>query len=138
MTTDLTQAAQAAIEAARIAAKELGSSVTVAVCDAGGHLIALTRESRALLASLESAQTKARTAVYFGVETRHLPGEAPVTPALLAAVPYPLAFLPGGIPLRSDDGALLGAVGVGGGNAQQDQTIAQVAALAWKHSKKEI
>lgn len=124
-------AAQAALRAARQAAQDLGLGITVAVCDAGGHLLALHRDPHALLASLESAQSKARTAVYFGTETRHLPADAPITPALLAAVPQALAFLPGGIPLRTAGGDLIAAVGVGGGASGQDQAVAEAAAVAW-------
>lgn len=128
---DISKAAQAAVDAAHRCAQRLNVGITAAVCDAGGHLVALCRGSQALLASLESAQSKARTSVYFGVESRHLPASAPITPALLAAVPYPLAFLPGGVPLRTTSGALMGAVGVGGGTPEQDQTIALEAASAW-------
>lgn len=132
MTAGRDAAAQAAVQAARQAADRLGLGVTVAVCDAGGHLLALHRHAHALLASLESAQSKARTSVFFGVESRHLPSDAAVTPALLAAVPYPLAFLAGGLPLRDADGVLVGAVGVGGGAPAQDQAIAEAALAGWR------
>ncbi len=124
-----TTKAHALAVAALHEAGKIGVPVTVAVCDAGGHLLALLRSEGALLASLESAQTKARTAVYFGAETRHLPGDRPITPALLGAVGYPLAFLPGGIPIR-ENGIIVGGIGVGGGLPDQDQAIACAAALA--------
>jgi uncharacterized protein GlcG (DUF336 family) len=91
--------------------------------------VAHLRGQDALLASLESAQTKARTAVYFGVETRHLPSDKPIVPALLGAVSYPLAMLPGGVPIRQG-GRIVGAVGVGGGSPEQDQATALLAANA--------
>jgi uncharacterized protein GlcG (DUF336 family) len=123
---DLMAQAQALTAAAMDEAAQLGVPITVAVCDAGGHLLSLLRSDGALLASLESAQTKARTAVFFGVETRHLPGSLPVTPALLGAVSYPLAFLPGGIPIRSE-GKIVAGIGIGGGLPEQDQAIAAAA-----------
>ena len=49
-------------------------NATIAVVDAGGHLIALERMDGALLAGLESAQVKARTSLFFGAATRFLPG----------------------------------------------------------------
>lgn len=134
MSADLLEAGDAALVAlqtARQAAARVGLRATVAVCDAGGHLLLLHRDPQALLASLESAQSKARTAVYFGVESRQLPAQAPITPALLAAASVPLAFLPGGIPLRDREGRLRGAVGVGGGTPEQDQAVAEAAARAW-------
>ena len=42
----------------------------------------------------------------------------------------PLAFLPGGVPLRDRQAALCGAVGVGEGTPEQDQAVA--AAEAWR------
>lgn len=131
---DPAQAVLAAIEAARAAGATLGLKATVAICDGGGHLLGLYRDPQALLASLESAQSKARTALYFGVESRLLPSQAPITPALLAAASLPLAFLPGGIPLRDHTGALWGAVGVGGGTPEQDQDLAHQSALAWRQA----
>lgn len=115
------RAALAAAEAALAAEPEWRA--TIAICDAGGHLLVLLRSEQALLASLESAQTKARTALYFGTETRLLPADLPITPALLAAVPYPLAFLPGGIPIVRD-AVIIGGIGVGGGSPAEDQALA--------------
>jgi uncharacterized protein GlcG (DUF336 family) len=123
-----------AMQVALQAASAIGLQPTVAICDAGGHLRVLYRDPRALLASLESAQSKARTAVYFGVESRLLPAQAPITPALLAAASVPLAFLPGGIPLRDRQGQLCGAVGVGGGTPEQDQAMAEAVVRAWLDS----
>lgn len=122
------------MRAALQAAAAIGLQPTVALCDSGGHLRVLYRDPRALLASLESAQSKARTAVYFGVESRLLPAQAPITPALLAAASVPLAFLPGGIPLRDRQGQLCGAVGVGGGTPEQDQAMAEAVVRAWLDS----
>jgi uncharacterized protein GlcG (DUF336 family) len=124
----------AAFSAARDCADRLGVRITFVLCDAGGHPLSLDRDPGAVLASLESAQSKARTAVYFGVETRFLPAQAPITPALLAAASIPLAFLPGGIPLRDAQGVLLGGLGVGGGTAEQDQAVAVAAHDAWKQA----
>lgn len=108
-------------------AENLASSI--AVVDAGGHLVAFLRRSGALLASVEVAQVKAKTAVFFGVETKHLPFDQPFTPALLGAVSTPLAFVPGGVPIRSN-GVVIGAIGIGGGNANQDAGIAEKASAA--------
>jgi uncharacterized protein GlcG (DUF336 family) len=103
-------------------AATLGIHVTAAVVDAGGHLIALERMDAAVLASLETAQVKARTSVLFGAPTKALPMAQPFTPALLGGVGYPLAFVPGGYPLRAQ-GRLIGGLAVGGGTSEQDETI---------------
>ena len=126
--TELTlQHAQRILEKAAKEATELGLSMTLAVVDAGGHLIALHRMNGALLASLESAQVKARTAVYFGAATRFLPMDKPFTPALLGAVSYPVAMIPGGVPIRAQN-CIIGAIGVGGGSSEQDDVIAEAGA----------
>ena len=126
--TELTlQHAQRILETAERKATELGLNATLAVVDAGGHLIALHRMNGALLASLESAEVKARTAVYFGAPTRFLPMDKPFTPALLSAVSYPIALIPGGVPIRAG-GRIIGAIGVGGGSGEQDDAIAETGA----------
>jgi uncharacterized protein GlcG (DUF336 family) len=126
-------AVHAALAASADHAATIGTHCTLAVCDAGGHLLGLLRTKSALLASLESAQTKARTAVYFGVETRHLPSAQPIAPALLGAVSYPLALLPGGIPIRSG-GNVVAGVGAGGGSGEQDHAIAEFLARSLSES----
>lgn len=118
------------IDAAQQDARSRGVEVTIAVCDAGGHLIALSRMNGALLASLEVAQVKARTAVFFGTETCNLPFDKPFTPALLGGVSYPVAFLPGGVPIRAN-GRIVGGIGVGGGTGEQDQALASAALRSW-------
>ena len=100
------------INAAHDAACTQNLRATIAVVDAGGHLIALERMDGALLASLETAEVKARTAVLFGAPTKALPMAQPFTPALIGGVGYPVAFVPGGYPLRVN-GELVGGIAVG-------------------------
>ena len=78
--------------------EKAGVAASVALVDGGGHLLAFGRSEDALLATVEVAQVKARTAVHFGTETRNLPFAQPFTPALLGAVSQPYAFVPGGVP----------------------------------------
>jgi len=128
--TELTlEQAHKLILAGRTHAESIGLKCTLAVVDAGGHLIALERMDGALLASLETAQVKARTSVYFGAPTRALPMDKPFTPALLGGVSYPLAFVPGGVPLRLE-GRLVGGFAVGGGSSEQDESTVQAGLLA--------
>lgn len=48
---------------------EMGFAMTMAVCDAGGNLVALHKMDDAALLSLEIAQNKARTSVYGKIPT---------------------------------------------------------------------
>ena len=117
------EVAQAVVAAAQRVASAAGLHLTIAVCDRAGHLLVLARHQDALLASLEVAQVKARTAVFFGADTKHLPFDQPFVPALLGGVSYPVAFVPGGVLLRRA-GEIVGGIGVGGGTADQDQACA--------------
>ncbi|MET3119846.1 glc operon protein GlcG [Undibacterium sp. GrIS 1.8] len=127
-------AAISVIEIIRQVALGDGIAVTIAICDGGGHLLALSRMDGALLASIDVAQVKAKTAVFFGTETRNLPFDKPFTPALLGAASYPIAFLPGGIPIRVE-GKIIGAIGVGGSTAELDHAYAEIGAREWGASK---
>jgi uncharacterized protein GlcG (DUF336 family) len=118
------------VEAGKAASEAANVSASIAVVDGGGHLLAFLRLDGALLATIDASQVKARTAVFFGTESKNLPFDKPFTPALLGAVSYPLAFVPGGVPLIRN-GRILGAVGVGGGSGQQDHAIAQAATEAF-------
>ena len=121
--------ALAVVETGLRAGAETGVAISIAVIDGGGNLLAFARMDAALLASVEVSQVKARTALFFGTETRNLPFAQPFTPALLGAVSYPVAFVAGGVPIRRS-GKLIGAVGVGGGTAELDHAIsAQAASL---------
>lgn len=115
------------IQQVRQASVAANAPVAVSIVDQGGNLLAFLRLDGALLASIEVSQVKARTALYFGTDTKNLPFDKPFTPALLGAVSYPLAFVPGGVPLRRA-GILVGAIGVGGGTGEQDHAFAHDAA----------
>jgi uncharacterized protein GlcG (DUF336 family) len=119
-------AAVALVAAARAVAEELGTGVAVAVTDAGGHLTAFERQDGVPFLTAKVAIDKAWTAASFGVAThdwnRYItdPKIAP-----LANVPR-LMPVGGGNPIK-DGGKLVGGIGVSGGNAQQDQDIAEAA-----------
>ena len=127
------QIAQTAIAAGLAKAAELGVRATIAVLDAGAHLKAFMRMDGAVLGSIDIAQGKARTAALFGVTSEAVwdyckPG-APA-PGLERSNGGLMTF-PGGVPLTSADGALIGAVGVSGGSPEQDADIARAAAAAF-------
>jgi uncharacterized protein GlcG (DUF336 family) len=126
------QAAQTAIASGLARAAELGVQANIAVLDAGAHLKAFIRMDGAVLGSIDIAQGKARTAALFGITSEAVwdyckPG-APA-PGLERSNGGLMTF-PGGVPLTSSDGALIGAVGVSGGSPMQDADIARAAAAA--------
>ena len=117
-----------AIEAGKAKAAELGVAFTISVLDDGARLVALSRMDGAALASVESSQAKARTAVYFAAPTRDLAGAVqPGAPmfGIGSAFGDPVVFVGGAVPLTDPHGTLIGAVGVGGGYPDQDHEVAE-------------
>ena len=112
--------------AARATAGDLGIEVVVAVADAGGHLTAFERMDGAPFLTGEVAINKAWAAASYGVVTHdwnRYVADPKVAP--LANIPR-LMPVGGGNPVK-DGGKLVGGIGVSGGNAQQDQDIAEAA-----------
>ena len=129
MTSTITAAgADQAIEAGRAKAAQLGIAFTIAIVDAGAHLVALSRQDGAALASVESSHAKARTSVLFGAPTKDLAGAVqPGAPmfGIESGFRDTLAFVGGGVPVTDSAGRLIGAIGVGGGYPDQDNEIAE-------------
>jgi uncharacterized protein GlcG (DUF336 family) len=102
--------------------------MTVAVLDATGRLTAFAREDGSSLLREDIARAKALGALNMGVGSRALAGKAAQHPAFIAAVTSlaggNLVPVPGGVLIRDDAGALLGAVGVSGHHPDDDEACA--------------
>ena len=123
--------------AARAAAAEVGALVSVAVVDAGGHLVAFTRMDGAEIAGPVLARDKAYTAVAHRCGTHELsdlvvPGGDLVGMSSADGGRY-VAF-GGGLPLWSGD-RVVGGVGVSGGTAAQDVAAARAAAALFTEAE---
>ena len=130
-TASITRAAGAAlIEAARTAAEEMSVEGAVAVTDSAGNLVAFERTDGAPFLTVEVAINKAWTAASYNQATHvwnaYLAGDPTAAP--LANIPR-LMPVGGGNPVR-ENGRLVGAIGISGGNAVQDQEIAEAALKA--------
>ena len=113
-------------------AEEIGIAVTVAIVDAGGHMMMLERmdggrfhtvhssTTKAVTASSNRRQTTTRGAQGQDLDTLHAIGLS------LAAGPERWTAMEGGFPIFFD-GECVGGIGVSGGDWQQDQDIAQAA-----------
>jgi uncharacterized protein GlcG (DUF336 family) len=125
--------ARAVIDAAESKSKQIGVPVNIAVVDAGVHLKAFSRMDGAVLGSIDIAMKKARTAALFDCNSEAVWEYCkPGAPAhALELTNGGLAPFAGGIPLRTRDGGLLGAVGVSGGAVAQDFEIAEAAVAAF-------
>jgi uncharacterized protein GlcG (DUF336 family) len=114
-------------------ATELFALVSVAVVDAGGHLVAFVRMDGAELAGPVLAPDKAYTAVAHRAATGDL--AALVAPGgelygLPSAAGGRFVCFGGGLPLWSG-GRVVAGVGVSGGTVAQDIACAQAAAALW-------
>jgi len=102
--------------------------LTVVVLDAGGHVVAAEREDGASIKRFEIAFGKAHGALSLGMGSRSIMGRAEQQPFFIAAVTSAvggaLVPVPGGVLLRDEDGALLGAVGVTGDTSDNDEAAA--------------
>jgi uncharacterized protein GlcG (DUF336 family) len=125
------------LEAARVKATELGIAVSVAVMDNGGNLKALSRMDGAWLGSIDVAIKKAKTSALFEMETQTVWQFA--NPAGQAhgieSTNGGLVTFAAGIPLKSSEGKLLGAIGISGGTVEQDYEIAQAGILSLSSEK---
>ncbi len=79
--------ANSIVEGAIAAANEMGIKIKVAVCDAGGRLIAFNRMDRAIWAGVYGSQGKAVASVAFGRTSGELQEQAssPIVSGILAA-----------------------------------------------------
>ena len=109
--------------------REIGAApLTVAVLDAGGHLVALQREDGSGILRPQIACAKAWSALGMGFSSREIgvrPERQPVFFGALAAVAdgrwAPAA---GGVLVRAADGTVIGGVGVSGDVSDVDEECA--------------
>lgn len=128
-TLSLAAAKKMAAAAETEAAKNKWTMV-IAVLDDGGHLIYLEHMDGAQIGSIEVAQGKARTAVRFRRPSKDF--EDAVTANHLGVITLgDITAIRGGLPVMLD-GKAVGAIGVSGGDAEQDEQCAE-AGLAALH-----
>lgn len=122
-------AARAAIAAVQAVARDLRVAMSCAIVDSGDQLVAFERMDGADLVGITLARDKAFTALANRMATRDL---APIVGPGTEFYGYDsvaggrMIVFAGGMPLEID-GALVGAVGVSGGDAVQDQRAVDAA-----------
>jgi uncharacterized protein GlcG (DUF336 family) len=104
------------------------AALTVAVLDAGGHLVAFKREDRSGILRYDIANGKAWGALGMGFGSRELAeraGKNPLFFGVLATVSQGrLVPVPGGVLIKDASGAVLGAVGISGDTSDKDEACA--------------
>jgi glc operon protein GlcG len=114
------------IQGAIVEAKNMNIKISVAVCDAGGRLMALNRMDGAIWASAYGSQGKAIASAAFGRSSGELTERAdqPTPRGIVAAEGGHMILGQGAVPIIRN-GVVEGACGVGGGTSQQDEDCAR-------------
>src|ERR1700688_2139519 len=125
--------AQKMVDEAVAKAREIGVSENVAILDDGGNLKAFGRMDVSPIPTIEMAQNKAYTAL-LGISTQEFFNFIQSDPSLLAGIPTlaRMAAWGGGFPIKVN-GEIVGAIGVSGAPAVQNDVDCARAALALVH-----
>jgi len=107
-------------------AEALNIKINVAVCDAGGRLIAFQRMDNAIWGGVYGSQGKAVASAAFGRPSGELTERAdhPTMRGIVAAEGAHAILGQGAVPIIRN-GVVEGACGVGGGTGQQDEDCAR-------------
>jgi uncharacterized protein GlcG (DUF336 family) len=122
-------AAEEIIAAAHQRARTLGKAVSVAVVDAGGFVVAVRRPDGARPLTPDIARAKAYTAAVMqrpGKMLKKWQENQPVFFSQLSQLPgaaLPIMAADGSVTIKKD-GEVIGGLGIAGGTADEDQTIA--------------
>ncbi|ARP99400.1 GlcG/HbpS family heme-binding protein [Pseudorhodoplanes sinuspersici] len=132
-TLTLAQASIMVDTALKTAREKNFAPLTVAVLDAGGHLVAFKREDKSGILRFDIAFGKAWGALGMGFGSRTLFERAEKAPmfftSLAAASGGRVVTNPGGVLIRGADGDIIGAVGISGDTSDNDE-ICAVAGIA--------
>ena len=109
-------------------AREMKILISVAVCDAGGRLMAFNRMDGAIWGSIYGSQGKAVASAGFGRASGELQERAgsPIIQGIVAHSGGHMIPSMGAVPIIRN-GVVEGACGVGGGTSQQDEDVAKAA-----------
>ena len=130
MKNDLdTQLAQTMLEAAIQKSKDIDAKMNIAIVDAGANLKTFFRMDGAWLGSIDIACKKAKTARQFDMPTGDI-GSLSQPGGSLFNIEHSnggLISFPGGLPIKNENGEVIGAVGVSGSTVEDDHAVALAA-----------
>jgi len=121
------------IGAAEKKATEVRQPMNIAVVDEGGNLVSHVRMDGAWIGSIDIAINKAFTSRGFDISTKDLAQHSQSGGQFFGihvSNHGRVMVFAGGIPLKRE-GKIVGAVGVSGGSAEQDHTVAEAGAMAF-------
>lgn len=109
-------------------AKQMKVSVNIAIVDSAGHLLFFERMESALLGAIDIAISKAKTSALFQKPCHQL-GEKSQPAGPLYGIEHSnggLVTFAGGLPI-TNEGQVIGAIGISGSTIENDLIIAQTA-----------
>lgn len=122
--------AKAMLDAAIKKSVEINRQMAIAILDESGNLKAFCRMDGAALVSIEIAQNKAYTALSnrLGLPTHELYDYIKKNPATLIGFPHinKYVMFGGGLAIKIN-GEIIGGIGVSGGSADEDVSVAKAA-----------
>ena len=125
------EVAEAIISAARDKARDLGATISVAVVDQAGYLIAFGRMDGGPWPHAEIAIAKAKASAILNRSGTQLLESQRLNPHVSFQVQFltkgQLFREKGSMPIHDADGNVLGAVGVSGSSSEDDEAIANAA-----------
>jgi len=128
MNITLKQAQQIVMEAMEFPDKK-NVKMNITIGDSGANPVAFARMDGAWLGSADISLKKAKTAVFFQMDTKEIsPLVQPGKP--LYAIEHSnngLITFPGGMVIKNADGNMIGAIGVSGGSVDEDHSVAEAA-----------
>ena len=132
---DMTIEQATSVVAAAVAkAQQIGAKMNIAVVDVGANLKAFARMDGAWLGSIDISIRKARTARFFDMNTGEI-GKLSQPGGSLFGIEHSnggLITFPGGVPIRSKGGTVIGAIGVSGSTVENDHAVAEAGAATAK------
>jgi uncharacterized protein GlcG (DUF336 family) len=126
--------AEKMIAAAKVKAAAIGVDMNIAIVDDGANIKAFARMDNAITGSADIAIRKARTASLLRQESGNIGKQSqPGGPLYnIELTNGGLVTFPGGIPLKNGEGKVVGAIGVSGGEVEEDYAVAAAGAAAFE------
>lgn len=125
--------AEKIIAIAKQKAIELKTKMNITVVDSGANIVAFARMDGAWLGSADISIKKAKTARFFDMDTGII-GTLSQPGGSLYNIEHSnggLITFPGGVPIKNQNGDIVGAIGVSGSSVENDHTVATAGALSY-------
>ena len=125
------EAARVIAAASEAEAARNGWKVVIAIVDDGGHAVLVQRLDGTQSSSVDTALNKAKAAAGFKRPTANLEEMINKGRTAFLSAPGDFAFLQGGVPIEVE-GQVIGAVGVSGVKATDDEIVGKAGVEALK------